>query len=166
MVMMTSPPKSGSSRPSRPAVPIAVPPAPTTSSGTGSPFGWVFENSSADQLRELEKKEGGEWVTTKNKRSDIPFIGSAVAGKAIGNASGATASDIPWLKLEVTSKRGSGVLTPVTTVQRINTLGGKLEGACDKAGATSSGGGDPADGPAGCAVGSVVHGVDRGEPGR
>jgi hypothetical protein len=41
----------------------------------------AIENSSADQLRELEKKEGGEWVTTKNKRPDIPFIGSAVAGK-------------------------------------------------------------------------------------
>jgi hypothetical protein len=41
----------------------------------------AIENSSADSLRELEKKEGGEWVTTKNKRSDIPFIGNAVAGK-------------------------------------------------------------------------------------
>jgi hypothetical protein len=41
----------------------------------------AIENSSADHLRELEKKEGGEWITTKNKRSDIPFIGSAVAGK-------------------------------------------------------------------------------------
>jgi len=41
----------------------------------------AIENSSADHLRELEKKESGEWVTTKNKRSDIPFIGSAVAGK-------------------------------------------------------------------------------------
>jgi hypothetical protein len=64
--------------------------------------------------------------------------GSAVVGKAIGNAPGATPNDIPWLKLEVVSKRGSGVLTPVTTVQRINTQGGKLEGACDKAGATRS----------------------------
>ena len=60
--------------------------------------------------------------------------GSAVAGKAIGNAPGATAADIPWLKLEVASRRGSGILTPVTTVQRINTHGGKLEGSCDKAG--------------------------------
>jgi hypothetical protein len=40
----------------------------------------AIENSSADQLRELEKKEGKEWVTTKKKRPDIPFIGSAVAG--------------------------------------------------------------------------------------
>src|ERR1700686_1345920 len=31
-----------------------------------------------------------------------------------------------------------GILTPVTTVQRINTQGGKLDGACDKAGATRS----------------------------
>ena len=31
--------------------------------------------------------------------------------------------------------RGTGVLADVTTVQRINTLGGKLEGSCDKAGA-------------------------------
>ncbi|WFU43881.1 DUF3455 domain-containing protein [Bradyrhizobium sp. CB82] len=60
--------------------------------------------------------------------------GSAVVGKAIGNAPGASAGDIPWLKLEVASRRGSGVLTPVTTVQRINTHGGKLEGACEKAG--------------------------------
>jgi len=41
----------------------------------------AIENSSADRLRELESKEGGAWVTTKDKRSDIPFIGSAVAGK-------------------------------------------------------------------------------------
>jgi hypothetical protein len=64
--------------------------------------------------------------------------GSAVVGKAIGNAPGATPNDIPWLKLEVTSRRGSGILTAVTTVQRINTQGGKLDGACDKAGATRS----------------------------
>jgi hypothetical protein len=41
----------------------------------------AIENSSADRLRELEKKESGEWVATKDKRSDIPMIGSAVAGK-------------------------------------------------------------------------------------
>jgi hypothetical protein len=64
--------------------------------------------------------------------------GSAVTGRAAGNAPGATANDIPWLKLEVTAHRGNGVLTPVTTVQRINTSGGKLDGACDKAGATKS----------------------------
>jgi hypothetical protein len=60
--------------------------------------------------------------------------GSAVVGKVAGTAPGATPGDIPWLKLDVTSHRGNGVLTDVTTVQRINTQGGNLEGACDRAG--------------------------------
>lgn len=60
--------------------------------------------------------------------------GSGVSAKAAGNAPGQTAKDIPWLKLEVTAKRGSGVLADVTTIQRINTQGGKLDGACEKAG--------------------------------
>jgi hypothetical protein len=64
--------------------------------------------------------------------------GSAVVGKAAGNAPGATADDIPWLKLQVAASRGSGVLSGVTTVQRINTKGGKFDGACDKAGAFKS----------------------------
>jgi Protein of unknown function (DUF3455) len=64
--------------------------------------------------------------------------GSAVVGKVVGNAPGATSNDIPWLKLQVTASRGNGVLTGVTTVQRINTKGGKPEGTCDKPGAFAS----------------------------
>jgi hypothetical protein len=36
--------------------------------------------SSAERMRGLEKTQGSEWVTTKNKRSDIPFIRSASSG--------------------------------------------------------------------------------------
>jgi len=61
-----------------------------------------------------------------------------VVGKAVGNAPGTTAEDIPWLKLQVVASRGSGVLSAVTTIQRVNTKGGKLEGACDKAGSFKS----------------------------
>jgi hypothetical protein len=61
-----------------------------------------------------------------------------VVGKAVGSVPGATPNDIPWLKLEVISRRGSGVLAGATTVQRINTSGGKLEGACDTPGAYRS----------------------------
>ena len=60
---------------------------------------------------------------------------SAVVAKLAGRAPGATPKDIPWLKLEVTERRGNGKLSGVTTVQRINTVGGVAEGACDKAGA-------------------------------
>lgn len=61
--------------------------------------------------------------------------GSAVVGKVAGRAPGATIQDIPWLKLEVTERRGSGLLSGVTTVQRIQTRGGAVEGTCDTAGA-------------------------------
>jgi len=64
--------------------------------------------------------------------------GSAATAKAAGRAPGATAKDIPLLRLEVTAQRGSGRLTGVTTVQRINTKGGALDGACDSAGAFQS----------------------------
>ena len=64
--------------------------------------------------------------------------GSAVVGQVVGTSPGQVAMDIPWLKLAVTSRRGNGVLSPATTVQRINTVGGKLNGACYKAGTYES----------------------------
>jgi len=61
--------------------------------------------------------------------------GSAVVAKVSGRAPGATPKDIPLLKLEVTSHRGTGRLSGVTTVQRLNTKGGVAEGSCEGAGA-------------------------------
>ena len=61
--------------------------------------------------------------------------GSAVTGKIAGRAAGATPKDIPLLKLEVTSHHGAGQLTGVTTIQRLNTKGGVVEGPCESAGA-------------------------------
>jgi Protein of unknown function (DUF3455) len=64
--------------------------------------------------------------------------GSTIQGKVSGRAPGASAEDIPWLKLEVSARKGQGQLADITTVQRINTKGGALEGACNKAGAFKS----------------------------
>jgi hypothetical protein len=58
--------------------------------------------------------------------------GSGITGKVVANAPGAGANDIAWLKLEVASHKGSGKLSDVTTVQRINTVGGVLKGPCDR----------------------------------
>lgn len=60
--------------------------------------------------------------------------GSAIVGKVIGRAPGASSEDIPLLKLEVTDRRGTGALTEVTAIQRVNTDGGVAEGTCDMAG--------------------------------
>lgn len=38
------------------------------------------EQGSAERMRELEKKQGAKWVTTKGDRTDIPFVGAAKAG--------------------------------------------------------------------------------------
>lgn len=64
--------------------------------------------------------------------------GSAVTAKAIASAPGATANDVAWLKLTVVGRRGNGLLADVATVQRINTAGGALSGACDRPGALRS----------------------------
>ena len=62
--------------------------------------------------------------------------GSGITAKAAGNTPGTGAGDIAWLKLEVNSHKGSGQLSDVTTVQRINTVGGVLSGPCDREGAS------------------------------
>ena len=61
--------------------------------------------------------------------------GSAITGKTVASAPGPTPRDIPWLRLDVIAHHGNGELSAVTTVQRINTKGGVMSGACDKAGA-------------------------------
>jgi hypothetical protein len=61
-----------------------------------------------------------------------------VVGKLAASAPGATPGDIAWLKLDVVSHRGTGILSGVTTVLRIDTHGGNLNGACDKTGAFRS----------------------------
>jgi hypothetical protein len=97
--------------------------------GADGKLSWAFREPIATLMAD-GKTIGRHYAGPNWEHSD----GSAVVGKTIGNAPGATANDIPWLKLDVIAKRGSGVLSGVTTVQRINTSGGKLEGACEGAG--------------------------------
>jgi hypothetical protein len=60
--------------------------------------------------------------------------GSAVSGKVSAQAPGATTNDIPLLRLDVAVRHGSGLLSGVTTIQRLNTHGGRADAACDSAG--------------------------------
>jgi len=41
----------------------------------------ALERSSADRMREMEKTQGKDWVSTKDKRTDIPFVRSASTGE-------------------------------------------------------------------------------------
>jgi hypothetical protein len=56
--------------------------------------------------------------------------GSIVKGQVIEASPGATANDIPHLKLKVVARQGHGILTPVRFVYRVRTHGGVLKGVC------------------------------------
>jgi hypothetical protein len=94
---------------------------------------WVLREPIATLLSD-GKTVGRHYAGPTWEHSD----GSAVVGQVVGTAPGSVANDIPWLKLGVTSRRGNGVLSAATTVQRINTAGGRLNGACYKSGTYES----------------------------
>ena len=100
--------------------------------GEDGKLSWVFREPIASLILD-GKTVGRHYAGPTWEHAD----GSAVTAKAAGKAPGATANDVPWLKLDVTGRRGSGTLAAVTTVQRINTKGGALHGPCDQAGALS-----------------------------
>jgi len=64
--------------------------------------------------------------------------GSQVSGNiaTATRAPGATPKDVAWLKLDSAKVPSVGTFAGVTAIQRINTQGGQIEGACDKPGAT------------------------------
>jgi hypothetical protein len=99
--------------------------------GADGKLAWTFREPAAKLIAD-GKIVGKHYAGPSWKLND----GSAVVGKGVANAPGKSANDIAWLKLEVTTHRGSGALGDVTTVQRINTVGGKLDGACERTGNT------------------------------
>lgn len=101
--------------------------------GNDGKVAWAFREPIATLLLDA-KTVGRHYAGPTWEHID----GSAVVAKVAGNAPGKSANDVPWLKLEVTSHRGSGMLSGVSTVQRINTQGGVFTGSCDKAGAFHS----------------------------
>jgi Protein of unknown function (DUF3455) len=88
--------------------------------GADGKLAWAFREPIATLFAD-GKTVGRHYAGPNWEHSD----GSAAVGKAVGNAPGASGSDIPWLKLDVISHRGSGILEGVTTVQRLNTMGGR-----------------------------------------
>ena len=60
--------------------------------------------------------------------------GSEVTAKAVAHIDSLDAESIPWLLLKADSHTGKGVLTDVTTIQRVHTHGGRApSGGCDEA---------------------------------
>ncbi len=98
--------------------------------GSDGELAWAFREPIATLI--LDGRTVGRHYSGPNWEH---IDGSTVTGKVAGSSPGATPNDAAWLKLDVVGRRGQGVLADVATVQRINTHGGALAGACERPGA-------------------------------
>jgi uncharacterized protein DUF3455 len=90
--------------------------------------GWTLKAPDAQLFDKDGKVFGKHFAGPSWQASD----GSRVAGKAAANAPSPEEDSIPWLLVKVVSREGEGVLARVTSVQRINTKGGKAPASgCD-----------------------------------
>jgi uncharacterized protein DUF3455 len=99
------------------------------SAEVGTRLAWKFREPIATLLID-DRTVGRHYAGPSWELAD----GSVVTGEVSGRAPGLTSKDIPLLKLRVISQRGSGQLTGVTMIQRLNTEGGVAEGPCEQAG--------------------------------
>jgi Protein of unknown function (DUF3455) len=91
-------------------------------------FTWTLKAPDAQLFDKDGKPFGKHFAGPSWEAND----GSRVTGKAIANAPSPDADSIPWLLVNVISHDGSGVLSSVTTIQRLNTKGGKAPATgCD-----------------------------------
>jgi hypothetical protein len=93
-------------------------------------FAWTLKAPDAQLFDKDGKPFGKHFAGPSWEASD----GSRVTGKAVANAPSPDADSIPWLLVNIVGHDGSGVLSRATTIQRINTKGGKAPASgCDSA---------------------------------
>src|SRR6202521_6019002 len=99
-----------------------------TCKGDGAQFTWVLKAPEAQLTDKSGKPFGKHFAGPSWEAND----GSRVTGKAVANAPSPDAHSIPWLLVTVVSHDGSGVLSRATSIQRLNTKGGKAPASgCD-----------------------------------
>ena len=93
-------------------------------------FAWTLKAPDAQLFSKEGKALGKHFAGPSWEATD----GSRVTGKAIANAPSQDPDAIPWLLVNVVSHEGNGVLSRATTIQRLNTKGGKAPATgCDSA---------------------------------
>jgi hypothetical protein len=91
-------------------------------------FAWTLKAPDAQLFDKDGKPFGKHFAGPSWEASD----GSRVTGKAVANAPSPDADSIPWLLVNIVGHEGSGVLSRATSIQRINTKGGKAPASgCD-----------------------------------
>ncbi|MFZ0949547.1 MAG: DUF3455 domain-containing protein [Candidatus Sulfotelmatobacter sp.] len=93
-------------------------------------FSWTLKGPDAELRDRKDKVIGHHSAGPTWKLTD----GSEVTGKAVAHVDALDAESIPWLLVNVVSHAENGLLSSVTTIQRVHTHGGQppAEG-CDAA---------------------------------
>jgi hypothetical protein len=89
--------------------------------GDAAQFSWTLKAPDAQLFDKNGKLFGKHFAGPSWQASD----GSRVIGKAVADSPSPDANSIPWLLVTILSHEGDGVLSGVTTIQRISTKGGK-----------------------------------------
>jgi hypothetical protein len=93
----------------------------TCQAGADGKFAWTLKAPEAELKDEKGKVIGRHSAGPAWKLND----GSEVTGKAAAHVDSPDAGSIQWLLVNVVSHSGQGLLTNVTTIQRVHTHGGK-----------------------------------------
>ena len=88
--------------------------------GTDGEFAWTLRAPEADLHNQQGAVIGRHFAGPTWKAND----GSEATGKAVAKVDPPGSDSIPWLLVTVTGHSGDGVLSRVTSVQRIHTQGG------------------------------------------
>jgi len=89
--------------------------------GAAGIFSWTFRAPEAELRDRNDKVIGQHSAGPSWKLKD----GSEVTGKAAAQVDSLDADSIPWLLVKADGHAGKGLLTNVTTIQRVHTHGGK-----------------------------------------
>jgi len=92
-------------------------------------YEWVFKAPEADLFDARGKKIGRHYGGPTWESSD----GSKVVGEVKGREPSTDANAAPWLLLSAKKHEGNGVFSRVSSIQRLETIGGKASaGGCDQ----------------------------------
>ena len=91
-------------------------------------FAWTLKAPDAQLFDQKGQPFGKHFSGPSWQAND----GSRVTGKAAASVASPDAESIPWLLIKVISHDGQGALSRATTIQRLNTKGGKAPAdGCD-----------------------------------
>jgi hypothetical protein len=93
----------------------------TCQSGADGKFSWTLKAPEAELKDRKDKAIGSHFAGPTWKLKD----GSEVTGKAVAHVDSLNPDSIPWLLVNAVGHAGKGLLTNVTTIQRVHTHGGK-----------------------------------------